>query len=184
MTTRHPYYRPGPPDPDPDEAPPAQVACTYPVTVRCRHWAAPLHLRLPKVVRTLLMLLRDLQDLQDGNALQEPRQGEPDAEVEALEHLRPGDAEQCIIGAVALVVRCLWRGDDELMIVTRHEADALRAERQRTGTYPLSDRRSQAEALAPPDERQLALGGMLQGELNPGWVPMRERGLTSDEALP
>lgn len=173
-----PHYRKGPP-PD-DDAPPQPLGVYYAVTISCRDWLRPLRLRLPGVLASLLVRIGNLQALQRGETLDQPYCSEGDPIAESCDRMRPSYTEACLVAALGLVRRCLFRGSDEVMIVTCHEAEALREQRRRNGTGPVSDLQREGFGGGPPDARQLRLGAELQAAIDPDWRPISERALTGD----
>ena len=132
----------------------------------------PLHLRLPGTVVMLLHRLDQLQRLQRDEEV--TVFGDADPVLAYCDTMRPGQTEASLTGAIGVVCRCAFRADDEVMIVTRHEADALRDERKCTGTYPLSDLQRERSRRSVLDERQEKVAEQLQELANPDWKPIGE----------
>lgn len=139
----------------------------------------PLQLKLPGTVVMLLHRLDQLQRLQRDEEVVVFGDGDP--VLTYCDAMRPGQTEASLVGAVGIICRCAFRADDEVMIVTNHEADCLREERRRTGTYPLSDLKQERSLQNVASERQQKTAADLQELANPGWTPLSERPVDKEE---
>lgn len=83
--------------------------------------------------RKLLRSLNICQRRQAGETVVPRANADLEEELcqQAIEAHSPGEIEACISAAVGAVCRCHWQAGEEVLVVTREEAESVRAERRR-----------------------------------------------------